>query len=66
MRIDVERIIALKAELAAMNAVKLDKWELYENGERVDISEAAIEEWRWIGLNNVEFVTTTAYKTLGV
>lgn len=63
MRIDVERIIALKAELRAMNDVLLEHWEIYENGVRVEVAKEAIEEWKYMGLNNVEFVTTEAYKT---
>lgn len=64
MRIDVEKIIALKAELRAMNIVPLEQWELYENGERVEVTKEAIEEWKFIGLNNVDFVMCEAYKTM--
>lgn len=66
MRIDVEKIIALKDELRAMNRIPLDQWELYENGERVEVAKEVIEEWKFMGLNNTDFVDSGFYKTMGV
>ena len=62
MRIDIERIKKLKAELSEFNKMPLDKIRFYENGERVYIDPKIIKDFEFTGLNNVDFVMTNFYK----
>ena len=56
VRVDVERVKELKAELLAINNLNLAHIDFYENGEKVTISDAAVERWQMLGLNNTDFV----------
>jgi hypothetical protein len=56
MRVDVEYAKHLRAELKKINAVPLDEIEWYENGKKLEIEKDLIEEWKFTGLNNVDFI----------
>lgn len=55
MRLDKEKLLALKAELDEINACDLSEIEFYEDGKRVEISAESIEAWKYIGLSNLYF-----------
>ncbi len=61
MRVDVEEVLNIKRRLLDINSVPLDKIEWYEDNHPLDIPEVAINEWKYIGLNNAEFVTYVIY-----
>jgi hypothetical protein len=56
VRVDVERVKELKAELLAINNLNLEDIDFYDNGVKVIISDANIHRWQMIGLNNTDFV----------
>jgi len=56
MRIDIERVKAIEAELKAINAIPLKELEVYENGNQVVLPEILIESWRFTGLSNVSLL----------
>lgn len=56
MRVDIERIKAIEAELKTINAVPLKDLEIYENGNQVALPENLIESWRFTGLSNVSLL----------
>ena len=62
MRVNIERLLALKKELNEINFQHLEDIEWCFDGELVEIPEKNIEEWKFIGLNNVDFITTGFYK----
>ena len=62
MRVDIERVRELLAEIAAINRVDLEAIEVYEHGEPVAISKEAIEDWRFVGLSNMTFLEIEAWK----
>ena len=62
MRVDVERVHALKEELAVINRTPLEEIEVYEDGKRVDIPQDVIDDWKFIGLNNSDFVNMEFWK----
>jgi hypothetical protein len=62
VRVDVERILALKAELREINNVDLKDIEFFQNGEPLKISPLAVEDFRFIGMNNTDFITSGFYK----
>lgn len=54
--VNIERILALKAELRRVNAVELRDIEFVYCGKPVAVDPQAIEEWRFTGLNNTDFI----------
>lgn len=56
MRVDIERVKDIEAELKAINDIPLDKLEVYENGERIILPEKLIADWRFTGLSNVSLL----------
>jgi len=61
MIVDIERIKKIKDELAAINMAALGDIEFHENGKKIEISPKNIEDWRFVCLSNVDFITTNAY-----
>ena len=62
MKVNIEDLLALKKELNEINFQHLEDIEWDLDGELVEIPEKNIEEWKYIGLNNVDFITTEFYK----
>jgi len=60
--VDIDYIKERKKQLDMINSVDLDKLEFYENGGRVEISKETLEQWKYIGLNNTDFITSGFYK----
>jgi hypothetical protein len=56
MRVDIERIRKLRAELDEINAIDLKELQLFENGQPVTIQPATIEWWKFVGLSNMSFL----------
>lgn len=42
--------------------IELDEIEFYEKGKKIEISKKVIKEWNYTGLNNIDFISTLAYK----
>jgi len=62
VKVNIEKLLKLKQELAEINAGDLASIEFYENGVLVDIPAEVISEWEFIGMNNVDFITTGFYE----
>jgi hypothetical protein len=60
--IDVEYVRRLKEELAAFNKLDLNEIEFYENGSKIEIAATVLEEWKFVGLNNADFIMDDVYK----
>ncbi len=56
MRIDIEDVYEIQKERSRINSIPLEDMELYLDGERIEISEEKISEWKFIGLNNYYFI----------
>ncbi len=65
MRIDIERIQQLQAELDQINSLDFKDIEFFENDKKVEIPQKVIDEFKLYGLNNVHFVTTEFYRSGG-
>lgn len=61
MKVDIERVLALKAELKAINSVPLETIEWQMNGEPFAVSAECVKEFSFTGLNNTDFITTGVY-----
>ena len=62
MKVNIERVYELKRELNEINLQQLEDIQLYGDGELIDIPQHNIDAWRYIGLSNVEFITTIFYE----
>ena len=51
MRIDVEELKKYVDFRKSINAVDLDKIDLYENDKLIDKNEYLIQDWKFIGLS---------------
>jgi len=61
MRVDIERVKELQSEIDKINSVSVSELELFENGKQIDISQKMIDTWRYVGLNNMYFITGKYY-----
>lgn len=62
MIVDIDHLKKRKKELLMINSIDLDEIQFYENGDRVEISKETLEQWKYIGLNNTDFITSGFYK----
>jgi len=62
MIVDIDLLKERKKQSDMINSVDLDEIQFYENGERVEISDEILAKWKYIGLNNTDFITSDFYK----
>lgn len=63
MRVDLEEIYDIMKRRKRINSVPLEDIEFYENGIKLDINPEIVNDFKFIGLNNIDFITTEFYKT---
>lgn len=63
MKVNIEEVQALKARLLEINLTNLSDIEWFKDGKKLDIAPEVLEEWKFIGLSNVEFISTEFYGT---
>ncbi len=56
MRVDIEKIRALVAELRDFNRLNLREIEFFENGGEINIPESLLVEFEYTGLSNKDFI----------
>lgn len=56
MKVDVRRVLELKAELALINSVPLERVQFYDGDKLLEVTGAEQEDWGFSGLNNTSFV----------
>jgi hypothetical protein len=61
-RVDVETIRDLKAQLRAINELPFEDIEFYEMLSPLEIPKEIREHWKFIGMNNADFIDTDFYK----
>ena len=62
MKIAIEYIRWLQDERVKINKTLLDEIEFYENGMKVIIDKATIEDFAFTGLANIDFILSGFYK----
>ena len=62
MRIDIEDVRRIMEERAVIDRLPLKEIEWYEDGKQVEVDAATLEHWRFVGLSNIDFILTSAYK----
>lgn len=61
MKVNVERILELKKELRLINEQHLHDIDFYKDGEKLNIDSSIIDDFSYVGLNNVDFITSNYY-----
>lgn len=62
MIVSVEMIRAIQDMRVLVNLEQLEDLELYEDGKKLDIPIKFIDEFKFTGLSNIDFITSGAYK----
>jgi hypothetical protein len=62
MKVNIEKFLKIKKELDKLNSTPLEEIQFFENGEPIEIDERLLEQWKYIGLNNFDFIITEFYK----
>lgn len=62
MKVEIEEILKLKERLKEINSENLSEITFTLNGEDVEIDPKNINEFRFVGLSNVDFITSEFYK----
>ena len=61
-KVHIEHIIYLKEEVDKINKLDLSKIEFYLEGEPIEIPETTVLEFKFTGLNNMDFITCEFYE----
>jgi len=57
MRVDIEKIREMQEYRGQINELDLKDIEWYEKGKKIEHSSEEIEEFKFTGLNNIDFIT---------
>ena len=63
MRVDVEEIYGMECRRRQINGAKLADIEFYMNGRKLAFDPNAIDDFRFVGLSNIDFIVT-AYQSM--
>lgn len=56
MKLNIEDILDAQSTRNQINRLDIKEIEWYLDGEKVNISDETLEEWRFTGLSNTDFV----------
>ena len=62
VEVNIEEIKGIFARLKQIESVHLKEIEWYEKGKKLEISDAIIDEFRFCGMCNRDFILTGEYK----
>ena len=62
MKVEIEEIMRIHDRLGEINSEDLSNIVFTLNGEEVDINPKHIKDFKFVGLNNVDFIRTEFYK----
>ena len=62
MRVDVEYVKKLQDERMKINNQSFENIEWYEGGKRLNIDKSIIDDFKFTGLNNTDFIISEFYK----
>ena len=61
IRINIEDIFEIEERRRSINKLELEDIEFCSNGVPLDIDPKVTEEFNFVGLNNIDFITTNYY-----
>lgn len=54
--IDIDDVVELKNRINRYNRMDLNDCEFWYDGRKIEVPEEELKEWRFTGLNNIDFV----------
>lgn len=62
-RVNIKDVMDIEARRKEINSLDFDEIEwVDENNNSIEIDEKFIEEWKFMGMNNMDFITSEFYK----
>lgn len=62
MKLDIQEVIALNNRIREINLTPIDEIDWHDNGKPVTFPQTVLDEWKYIGLSNTQFIDTGYYK----
>jgi hypothetical protein len=62
MKVNIEHIKYLKSEQRKINKIPLESIKFYEKGKLLKIDKSLVNEFKFTGLANIDFIMTDFYK----
>jgi hypothetical protein len=62
IRVDIEIVEKILKERKAINIIPFYKIDWYKNGKKLYIPKKVLDEWKFTGLSNTDFVSGKVYK----
>lgn len=56
MKVDINEVRAAIRERNRINSIPLELMELYDGEKKTKINPQLIEDWKFMGLNNIDFI----------
>lgn len=66
MKVEIQRVLALVAELGVINRKDIDEIEFCNHGKPLDISQETLGAWDVTGDTIVDFITSGVWRLEGV
>lgn len=57
MKVNIEDVLKMQEFRNSINHANIDDIEWYQDGKKVSVDKELLEEWKFIGLNNTDFIT---------
>ena len=61
MKVNVNRVLDILSELNEINEAKLEDIQFIKDNQEIPITQEMIDEWEFVGLNTVGFITHEYY-----
>lgn len=56
MKVTIEEILEMQKRRSEINSFDIKDIEWYENGFKIDVPSESLDEWRFTGLSNTDFI----------
>jgi len=61
MEVNINRVLEILEELKVINEAKLKDIEWIKDGQKLTVNQEMVDEYEFVGLNNVGFITHEFY-----
>lgn len=56
MKVTIEEILEMQQRRSEINSIDIKDIEWYENGVKIEVHSESLDEWRFTGLSNTDFI----------
>lgn len=61
MQVNIDRVLSILEELNEINEAKIEKIQWFKDGKELIVNQEMIDEYEFVGLNNIGFITHEYY-----